>query len=134
MYWSNERSSTSKYAYMGCSLTIFVSSVPDEWLKLNGQPRKGKERHIPHTVEIELGSGLISIDGPLTPGAGKVVGALAHFPLKLCPACGVRLSGNFVDLRFDDGAPALIQHGDFRGININTDYIVSNLCKAGGCD
>ncbi|MBI3910936.1 MAG: DEAD/DEAH box helicase [Armatimonadetes bacterium] len=63
--------------------------VPEDWLKQNGAPRKGRERHVPQRVALDLTNRLIHLGGEPEGDDGRVAGALALFPLKLCPACGV---------------------------------------------
>ena len=62
--------------------------VPEEWLKQDGAPRKGKEHNVPLAATLDLREGRL-IEGSLLTGAGRVLGAVARFPLKMCPACAV---------------------------------------------
>jgi hypothetical protein len=63
-------------------------SVPPDWLKQNGDPRKGKEKHVPIPITVDLAANSVR-EGALDPGNTHAYGAFAHFPIKMCPACGV---------------------------------------------
>jgi hypothetical protein len=62
--------------------------VPEDWLKKDGAPKKGKEAHVPFPVTLDLIGGTIEV-GHLNPGGSRTIGALVYYPLRMCPSCGV---------------------------------------------
>jgi superfamily II DNA or RNA helicase len=66
--------------------------IPDEWLKLDGKPRKGKEKFVPMQTTLDLSDadGVTRLYyGHLEGVKGKLIGVLTPAPLKICASCGV---------------------------------------------
>ncbi|MBB6053896.1 DEAD/DEAH box helicase [Armatimonas rosea] len=64
------------------------STIPEEWLKLDGAPRKKYVGYVPQAATMVITESRLLL-GDLAPGQDRTIGAIAPFPLKLCPACGV---------------------------------------------
>ena len=64
--------------------------IPEEWLKVDGSPRKGREAFIPHQMTLDLSDGLRLYSGHITGETNKLIGSLTPAPLKMCASCGVR--------------------------------------------